>query len=660
MTILQLGARLYRDAVLVTQEVVNGGTTVTQLVRQRVGGFYPTAQYNAALAAVHAQIGYWTTYDEAAASDSFINFLDYSLLQPATPAGLSDAEAEELRGWAFAGFPNIDGFQGWTYLYQDFLVPVQVDQADVTQTQVNVLTPGWDAGAISADSFSGWGRVKFNVQASNKFVIGMCDGGNPLDPYGRFFGVAFEKDVCWDFYRTTSHATNPMGQLDEGNLGGLRYTPVDDATTFTVQWLRNILTITQYNAAGSVVWTSTRGLALGDEIATGSWTLGAAIYSPGSWVLGYEVSGWVGMDEVLPALAGRGGAGTPKSQAITRMPKLQSRGRMATRGAGSLPKLASMGGRRIAVSSASLPKLTGRGSQIDVFVGANRAQSRLPLMTSHSHSITGEVGQAAVRLPLLKARGTKNKLADSAVSLPRLRGAGFALPADHATMYSAMFASVTAVPTRLTLAVLTSTLTATPTMASAMLFNVSMPTGVTSSTPTTLKQILQALMLTEVSTDASVPFTPVGAEVWVMNMANNATSTYEDFNFNSFGSFNGRGYGLRKDGLYLLEGDTDAGSPIRASVSYGKQDFNSKARKHLERAYVGVSSKGTMYLKVTANGTEYIYAARTSSTELKQQRFDVGRGLQATYFTFELFNKNGGDFEIDNVSFFAIDFTRRV
>ena len=49
-----------------------------------------------------------------------------------------------------------------------------------------------------------------------------------------------------------------------------------------------------------------------------------------------------------------------------------------------------------------------------------------------------------------------------------------------------------------------------------------------------------------------------------------------------------------------------------------------------------------------------------ASPEMAQMRFDVGRGLQANYFTFELFNKNGGDFEIDSVSFFAAEFKRRI
>ena len=80
----------------------------------------------------------------------------------------------------------------------------------------------------------------------------------------------------------------------------------------------------------------------------------------------------------------------------------------------------------------------------------------------------------------------------------------------------------------------------------------------------------------------------------------------------------------------------------------------------MARAYTGASSTGRLFLKITAEGAEHIYAARAASPELQQQRFDVGRGLKANYFTFELFNRDGDDFEIDSVTFVAAEFKRRI
>ena len=80
----------------------------------------------------------------------------------------------------------------------------------------------------------------------------------------------------------------------------------------------------------------------------------------------------------------------------------------------------------------------------------------------------------------------------------------------------------------------------------------------------------------------------------------------------------------------------------------------------MSRAYIGASAAGKLYLKIIAEGKESIYAARDASSELQQQRFDVGRGIKGNYFTFELFNKSGADFELDNVTFVAADFKRRI
>ena len=177
----------------------------------------------------------------------------------------------------------------------------------------------------------------------------------------------------------------------------------------------------------------------------------------------------------------------------------------------------------------------------------------------------------------------------------------------------------------------------------------------------TLSATLEALMNSRALVGADAPADGEPSEVWAVSMAEMpASSTFENFAFTSFGVVAGQAYGVREDGLFMLDGDTDDGAPIRASVSFGKQDFNSKTLKHMSRAYIGASAAGKMYLKIIAEGNEYIYAARDASSELQQQRFDVGRGIKGNYFTFELFNKSGGAFELDNVTFVAADFKRRI
>ncbi|WP_282460110.1 hypothetical protein, partial [Mycoplasmopsis arginini] len=130
--------------------------------------------------------------------------------------------------------------------------------------------------------------------------------------------------------------------------------------------------------------------------------------------------------------------------------------------------------------------------------------------------------------------------------------------------------------------------------------------------------------------------------------------------FNSFALFESACFGAKADGVYLLAGDTDAGADVRASISFGKLNFGNTLRKHVPNVYIGVASTGLMLLKVTVEGDEYIYEARRSDDEMRAQRFDLGKGLKASYYTFELFNKAGADFELDTIEFRALANSRRI
>jgi len=136
-------------------------------------------------------------------------------------------------------------------------------------------------------------------------------------------------------------------------------------------------------------------------------------------------------------------------------------------------------------------------------------------------------------------------------------------------------------------------------------------------------------------------------EAWVVNTASSASARYDSYGFNSFFALAGKHYGVRQDGVYLLEGANDAGVPITAGVSLGKHDFGTQALKQMNAVYVGVSSTGKMLLRVGDGKNTYTYMARDASPTLEAQRFDVGRGLRSNYFTFDLVSE-GDAFELDS------------
>lgn len=175
----------------------------------------------------------------------------------------------------------------------------------------------------------------------------------------------------------------------------------------------------------------------------------------------------------------------------------------------------------------------------------------------------------------------------------------------------------------------------------------------------TLEWALGAVMNAFVQVGFATPAYGGDSHVWVVDDSGRS-SRYEGYPFNSFGEMDGRYYGVKEDGLYLLEGDTDDGAPIQASVGFGNFDFGTSLTKGMHACYLGAATDGSLYLKVVANDKEYLYRTRNRATYMASQRVDIGKGLRANFYTFELFNRDGGDFELGNIEFVPIPLSRRI
>ena len=77
--------------------------------------------------------------------------------------------------------------------------------------------------------------------------------------------------------------------------------------------------------------------------------------------------------------------------------------------------------------------------------------------------------------------------------------------------------------------------------------------------------------------------------------------------------------------------------------------------------YVGVDSQEALLLEVTTpSGMTYEYEARHYEAGMKNQRFDLGRGLRETWFELVLRNQGGNDFEISTMSLMPTVTARRI
>lgn len=149
-------------------------------------------------------------------------------------------------------------------------------------------------------------------------------------------------------------------------------------------------------------------------------------------------------------------------------------------------------------------------------------------------------------------------------------------------------------------------------------------------------------------------------ETWVINTDTGAVSRYEGYEFNSFAEIGQDYYGMKEDGLYLLDkGDGVVESDVFAAVSLGKQTFGTSARKRISNVYVSGRSETRMQLRVLAGDEEYVYAARASAENMQTQRIDTGKGLVANYLEFDLINE-GGEFEVGSIEFAVVPTNRRI
>lgn len=150
----------------------------------------------------------------------------------------------------------------------------------------------------------------------------------------------------------------------------------------------------------------------------------------------------------------------------------------------------------------------------------------------------------------------------------------------------------------------------------------------------------------------------------VVNIETGATSRYENFGFDALPTIDGLLHGVIETGpaagLYQIAGGTDAGAPINASFSLGRTDFQAQEMKSLSDAYLAGRSDKPFKARIRVGDVSYTYVAECVDSEVRRQRFKLGRGLRASYFGIEFFNQAGADFELSAASFNMLKSKQRV
>lgn len=138
-----------------------------------------------------------------------------------------------------------------------------------------------------------------------------------------------------------------------------------------------------------------------------------------------------------------------------------------------------------------------------------------------------------------------------------------------------------------------------------------------------------------------------------------ASTQFANYGFDSFcHGPDGKYYGIKADGLYLLEGTTDEGVEIPWSAGQGRIGFGSNALKMMPNAYASIASANPTELVVSGEAGEYVYESRSSSEHLKTQRYDLGKGLRENYYDLTL--RGVGSATLDAFEVVEINSKRRI
>jgi len=148
-----------------------------------------------------------------------------------------------------------------------------------------------------------------------------------------------------------------------------------------------------------------------------------------------------------------------------------------------------------------------------------------------------------------------------------------------------------------------------------------------------------------------------------MNLFNQAISTYSNFNFNSIACFNGTYFGATDTGIYPLGGDTDNGSDIDSKIKTGSMDFGDTLIKYIRDVWITHRADGYLKLKIFVDeDTTTTVEKQTSivSDEVREERIKPPRGLKGRFYTVELQNIGGADFDIDSLNLLVESIQRKI
>lgn len=135
-------------------------------------------------------------------------------------------------------------------------------------------------------------------------------------------------------------------------------------------------------------------------------------------------------------------------------------------------------------------------------------------------------------------------------------------------------------------------------------------------------------------------------EAWVLSGQAFEPSCWSGFNFNSFAQHGGQSYAAGEDGIYLLDGEYDAGEPINTGARIGPINAGFDGEKRVRSIQYGQGGKDTSIRVTSDEGESGVFVP-----ERDDNRVVVSRNIQGREFVVDVMG-------FDELSQFEMNFLR--
>ena len=174
------------------------------------------------------------------------------------------------------------------------------------------------------------------------------------------------------------------------------------------------------------------------------------------------------------------------------------------------------------------------------------------------------------------------------------------------------------------------------------------------------KAVLKSLIHDKINFFASFTLFDEEFTAYAINSQSLGISEFSNFGFNSFSY----PYAATSNGIYKLDSNTtDDGEEINVSIKTGLMDFGTALKKQVPYAYLGIQEDGRVLMKAVSNNRgvkkERWYEVRSYTGALDTTRVQLGKGVKAKYWQFEITNIEGEELTLESMEVMPLILKRR-